>query len=114
MEKDILSKVIEVEREIQEKLREEKSRSIEWIESARKQAEEEIGGEEEQLDVCYKKAVDETVAEAEKQASEIVGDSILETEKLARISDEALKTILLKYIPRIVPSLSSEKGRESS
>jgi vacuolar-type H+-ATPase subunit H len=114
MENDILSKVIEVEREIQEKLREERIKSLEWLEKGKRQAEEEIAREEERLGDSYRKVLDDTVAEAEKHAAEIVQESTLKAEGLSRVSAEALADILLKYIPRILPEDLSEKSREPS
>jgi vacuolar-type H+-ATPase subunit H len=110
MEKNILSKVIEVEREIQERLREEKSKSLEWVERAKKEAEDELAKEEEGLKEYCRKTVDDTGAAAEKEAAELLRDSALHAEKLAAISDDVLTGIVLKYIQGIVPVDPSVSG----
>lgn len=110
MEKDILSRVIEVEREIQEKLREEKSKAMAWLEEVKKEAEEEIAREEERLKEYYEKTAADADAYAGKQAAELLRDSALEAERLAGISDETLTGMVLKYIPGILPADSSVAG----
>ncbi len=109
MEKDILSKVIEVEREIQEKLREEKSRTLEWIEEVREDAEKQFAKEEERLREHFQKAVDDTGASAGREAAELLKDSALQAERLAGLGDDVLTGIVRKYIRGIVPAASSEK-----
>ena len=111
MEKDILSKVIEVEREIQEKLRGEKSRSLEWIERARKEAKEELAAEEERLREYYEKAMDTIGAEAGKQADEVLRNSAVQAERLSGISDDTLRRILLRYLPGILPEEHAAAAR---
>ena len=111
MEKDILSRVIEVEKEIQEKLREEKGKSLEWLEGVKREAEEELAREEERLREYYQKTLDDTGAVAEKQAAELLRDSVLQAERLSGISDEILGRILLKYLPRILPEEYAAAGR---
>lgn len=119
MEKDILSKVLEVEREIQERLREEKSRSLEWSEGVRKEVEEELAREEKVLKDCYRKVLDDARLAAEKEAAELLRDSALQSERLTAIGDDALTGIVLKYVRRIVPAdpsacADSEKARGPS
>jgi hypothetical protein len=46
MEKDILSEVIEVEKEIQKCLEVEKAKSHDWLEKVKKESEEELVREE--------------------------------------------------------------------
>ncbi len=115
MEKDILSRVIEVEREIQEKLREEKRRTLEWIGEVKKEAEEQLAKEEERVKEFFRKTVDDTGAAAEREAAELLRDSALQGERLAGLGDDALTGVVLKYIWRIVPAdSSSEKGARPS
>jgi len=110
MEKDILSKVIEVEREIQERLREEKSKSLEWVERAKKEVEEELAREEEGLKEYCRKTVDDTGAAAEKEAAELLRGSACQAGRLAAISDDVLTGMVLRYIQGIVPVDPSVSG----
>lgn len=103
MEKDILGKVIEVEKEIQERLRLEKSKSKEWLEGVKREVEEEIAREEERLKGTYNKAVEDARADAEKNASEIFRDAATLAERCHQISDETLKQIIMRHIITILP-----------
>lgn len=117
MEKDILSKVIEVEKEIQERLKEEKKKSLEWLEGVKKESEETLASEEGRLKEFCREAIADTVAKAEAQGAEMVRDSALAAERLGRVNDEILSTILLKYIAAILPknvSAGSQRKTEES
>ena len=49
MDDDILSRVVEVEREVQQRLDVEKKMSLDWIEKVKKEAEERVIAEEKKL-----------------------------------------------------------------
>lgn len=102
MEHDILSRVLEVEKEIQEKLREEKARSLERIEKLRREAEEEIAREEERIKGWCREALGEARLAAEREAAELVRNSALQSGRLAALGDEVLSGIVLNYVRRIV------------
>lgn len=103
MEKDILSKVIGVEKEIQDVLDIEKRKSEEWLEGVKKEVEEEFLREEGTLKESLKKAEEDRVADARRKAAEILEDAKEHTERLAKISDETLKKIIIKHIIKILP-----------
>ena len=104
MEKDILSKVIEVEKEIQERLRDEKNKAHEWLEAAKKEIERDISLQEEQLRESYTKDREEAKAEAEREAARIVQDASTLAERYRRISDETLEKIVKRHMLKILPS----------
>jgi len=103
MEKDILAKIIEVEKGIQERLESEKIKASEWVEKVRKESETEISREEEKANESCKKNIDEAVADAESKAYEILKDASALAEKLGTISDEQLEKVVLKHIASILP-----------
>lgn len=116
MEKDILSKVIEVEKEIQERLREEKNKAHEWLEGVRKEIERDVSLQEEQLRDSYIKGKEDAKAEAEREAARIVEDAAALAERYRRISDEALEKIVMRHVLKILPShrtISSPDERSS-
>ena len=104
MEKDILSKVIEVEKEIQERLREEKNKAHEWLEGVREEIEKGLSLQEEQLRESYTRGKEGAKAEAEREAARIVQDAAILAERYRRISDAALEKIVKRHVVKILPS----------
>jgi vacuolar-type H+-ATPase subunit H len=102
-EKDILSKVIGVEKEIQERLMAEKERSLEWLEKVKKEAEEAVIAEERRLKESFEAAKSGSRAEAEKRAAEILRNAEAEAERISGISDESLGRIMMRHITVILP-----------
>ena len=103
MEKDILSRVIEVEKEIQERLRTEKERSVEWLEKVKREAEEAVAGDEERLRESFEDAKACSVADADKKAAEIMRKAAEEEKRISAISDGTLGRIIMKHLALILP-----------
>jgi len=103
MERDLLGKVLETEREIQAKIESEKKRCTEKLKKVAEEAEEGVLREE----AALREQLNESACKAEKTAEEKAAD-ILEAatqraERLRGLSDEALQRIILKYIDSILP-----------
>ncbi len=103
MEDDILSKIVEVEKEIQERLEIEKNKAHEWLEKVKKDAEKELITVEKELNESLNQELQDAKQHAEKKASEILLDAQTKVERLEKLSDEILKTVILKHIIRILP-----------
>ncbi len=103
MEKDILSQVIEAEKEIQRCLDREKIKSREWLESVQKECEEEYVREERSIRESLERSMTEAAAEAATQAEAIVSRAGFQTERLGQLPDETLSRIVKKQIGRILP-----------
>jgi len=107
MEKDVLSKVIEVEKEIQERLREEKNKAHEWLEGVKKEIERDIYLQEDQLRESYTRGREDAKAEAEKEATRIVQDAATLAERYRRMGDGTLEEIVMRHVVKILPSHST-------
>jgi vacuolar-type H+-ATPase subunit H len=107
MQKDILDKIIEVGKEIQEQLRLEKMKSEELLEKVRQEIEEELQSTEKRLEETYDKALNEAKMDAEKEALRIVEQSQSISERIQNIDDETLKRILLKHLKGIIIEVPS-------
>lgn len=103
MERDLLSKVLEAEREIQAKIESEKKRLEEKIEKARKEAEERVLQEEAVLREQLEKSVRKAEEIAKEKAANILEAAGRRAEYLRSLSDEALQRIVMKYIDSILP-----------
>ena len=103
METDILNSVIEAERQIQERLDEEKKKSRLRIEGARSEADDEIARQEKQLKQVSKKTAADAKAEIQKRSAEIIRHAESRAEANSCISDEALRAVVERHISRILP-----------
>ena len=103
MERDLLSKILDTEREIQAKIESEKKRCAEALLKARKEAEEKIVQEEAVLREQLEKSVRKAEEIAEKRAAEILEAAARRAENLRSLPDEVLQKIVMKYIDSILP-----------
>lgn len=104
MEKNILSKVVEVEREIQQRIEAEEINAKEWIEKVKKEVGDGIAREEAGLKEAFNIALKEARTVAERKASEIMSEVFSLEERLKAISDETLKEIIMRHITNILPA----------
>lgn len=107
MERDLLSKVLKAEKEIQAKIESEKKRCAEALLKARKEAEEKVVQEEAVLCEQSESSVQESEEIAEKRAAEILETAARRAESLRSLPDEALQKIVMKYIDSILPGGTS-------
>lgn len=103
MEKDILSEVIEVEKEIQKCLEVEKAKSHDWLEKVKKESEEELVREERTIKESLNKSIEFAKKEAELKAAEIVKQTEARAERLSKLNNDTLVGIVGKQIIRILP-----------
>jgi len=103
MQKDILSEVIDVEKEIQKGLDVEKEKSHDWLEKVKKETEEELVREEKNIKESLNKSIEIAKKEAELKAVEIVKQTEARAQRLAKLNDQALVDIVGKQITRILP-----------
>ncbi|MCL5023384.1 MAG: hypothetical protein M1497_08480 [Nitrospirae bacterium] len=102
-ERDILSRIIAFEKEVQERLRQEKSESLERLEEVRKATEEKIAREEELLKKTYGQKAEGIKDGPERKAAAIIRQSEAWAEGLGAISEETLMRIVMKHVARILP-----------
>jgi vacuolar-type H+-ATPase subunit H len=103
MQKDILSEVIEVEKEIQKCLEVEKEKSRDWLEKVKKESELELAREEKNIKESLNKSIEVAKKEAELKAAEIVKQTEARAERLAKLNDQTLVDIVGEQITRILP-----------
>jgi vacuolar-type H+-ATPase subunit H len=103
MQKDILSEVIEVEKEIQKCLEVEKEKSRDWLEKVKKESELELAREEKNIKESLNKSIEVAKKEAELNAAEIVKQTEARAERLAKLNDQTLVDIVGEQITRILP-----------
>jgi len=103
MDDDILSQVVEVEKEVQQRIEIEKKMSQEWLENAKSEAEEKVLIEEKELKKNVTDSISIARLNAEKKAEAIIRDANIEAERLEGLDDDILKNIIIKHIIKILP-----------
>lgn len=98
MERDILSEVISVEKDIQECIEAEKTKVRQWLEKVRREAEEELKKEKENIKASFGKVVEEAKSDAERKASLIIQEASEKAGRLARLNDQILSDIVMKQL----------------
>jgi vacuolar-type H+-ATPase subunit H len=103
MERDILSQVIEAEKEIQQCLELEKIKVREWLEHVKKESEEEFIREDKKIRESLEKSIAEATKEAEAEAAGVVSKATTEAERLEQLKPDTLSKIITKQIEKILP-----------
>jgi hypothetical protein len=103
MEKDVLSQVIDAEKEIQKCLEAEKVQVREWIDSVRKESEETFLREQQRIGESLERSVAATAAQAEATADEVVRTAAAAAERLGQLGPETLRALLARRISVILP-----------
>ena len=106
MENDILSKIIEVERDIQERLVAEERNAGTMLCSLRQDLEEEARREEESLAAARREAESSARGEAQERAAAIVKRATIRAEQWAGLDEGTLERCIMGHLVRILPGES--------
>jgi cell division septum initiation protein DivIVA len=103
MEKDVLSAILEVEREIQERLVAEQRSAWTMLDRLRQELEAEAGREEERLAAARLSAESAARGKAQEQAALIASRASADADRLAGLDDGALEPCIMRHLVRIIP-----------
>ena len=106
MEKDILTKIIEAERDIQERLIAEERSAGTMLCDLRQNLEEEARREEERLAAARREAESAARAEVQARAAALVQRATARAEQLAGLDDRTLEGCIMGHLVRILPGKS--------
>jgi vacuolar-type H+-ATPase subunit H len=96
--KDLVSLIIEAEREIADNFRKEKSRIERWVEEKKKEINEELALREGNLEKETMEIGENIKRDAQKKAEELLEKARNEACRLRDMREDVLKEIVLKYI----------------
>ena len=105
MDKDIINDIIKVEKEIEDKIENEKRNVEKWLNEIRLKAEEDILSEEQKNMQLLEQRVEAAKKEAKDRASLLINKAIIYTKNLDSVDDRVLKEMLVKHISKILPPL---------
>jgi hypothetical protein len=94
-----LKGVVEVEKEIRQRLTIEQKKVQEWLEEVKKEAEREVLANKSDVQENLSRVVDEARIRAER----ITGEARAYAEKLEGLGEDVLKKIVVRHLSRILP-----------
>lgn len=100
--KDVLSLIVDAEKEINETLRREKHRLEEWVTKEKKRIDAEIAEKRAGLEEEAKILVGSIKKKAEEEASLLISQAKEFACRIEGLDDEKLKEIVGKYLERVV------------
>jgi len=103
MEDDILSEVIEVEKELQRCLELERGKARERLEKIRIEAEQELASSEQEIQKSLRTSYEKTLEEARSKAASMVHDAEAKADQLAKLEDGRLINSIMKQLNGILP-----------
>jgi len=103
MDNNILSEVIEVEREIQKCLEIEQTKARDWLDKVKKECEAEVLKEEAQIKDSLAAAENLARKEAEESAAASVRDAAALVEHMDHLDRVVLQAVVEKHIRTILP-----------
>lgn len=103
MEKDVLSQVIDAEKEIQKCLEAEKQKVREWIEGVKKESEDDFFLEQQKIKESLERSIAEAARQAEAATEEVVRAATAAAERLGRLGPGELRALVARRIAVILP-----------
>lgn len=103
MNNDLLREIIDVEKELQRALDQEKERARVWLEARKKELEEERAGKERELRTSFQTSREEIRREAESKAADAVKREERAADRISSLTTERLTRIVENHIHGILP-----------
>lgn len=103
MKENLLSAVVEVEKELARSLETENIRAKEMLDNLRQDSEQKISEEEKRLQEALNQAITSSDIRAEERAASIMEKADATASRLERTGDDVLKGIIRKHLTRILP-----------
>lgn len=102
-EKDILSTIVALEREIEERLVAEERRSGQFLCELKQQIDHESVREEERLKAALQQTVAAAEEEARERAADIVHGAAARAGRLTALDEGELERFIMRHLVRLVP-----------
>ncbi|MFN3481096.1 MAG: hypothetical protein ACK415_12040 [Thermodesulfovibrionales bacterium] len=103
MEDSGISRIVAIEKEIQERIEEERKRAEQWLEEVKRKAEGDLVRIEEEVKRIYNERLSLLEKEIRNNACNIIEEAMRWHQWVNNLGDDKLKTVLLKFIMMIIP-----------
>ena len=109
MERDVVQRVLDVEKEIHQALAEEKRKAEEWVESVRKACEDEISAIKVRQEKDFRFALENARTEARERAEELTAKATARAHALEHISQDLIRRTVLRHLTSILPGENDDR-----
>lgn len=99
----MLREIVEVEKEIQQSIDHTKASMREWLDSCKKEIEEELARKEKEVLASFEQARADTMRHAANRASDLVTEAEKETDRMKHLKNETLSGIVMNHLHKILP-----------
>ncbi len=103
MENNILREIIEVEKEIQQSTDYAKASMREWLDSCKKEIEEELARKEKEILASFEQARADMMRDAANRASGLVTEAEQQADRMKHLKNETLSGIVMNHLHKILP-----------
>jgi vacuolar-type H+-ATPase subunit H len=103
MENNILREIIGVEKEIQQSIEQAKEMSCAWLENRKKEIDERLTKEEEEMAASFERLRQKAATEARSRADDVIKQAELQADRIVRFKNETLARIVADHIHTILP-----------
>ncbi len=103
MENNILREIVEVEKEIQQSIDRAKASASEWLDSCKKEIEEELARKEKEVLASFEQARSDTMRNAANRASDLVAETEKQADRMKHLKNETLSDIVMNHLHKILP-----------
>jgi vacuolar-type H+-ATPase subunit H len=104
MDSDLLVRIIAAEKEIHKCLEDEKVEAREWLESVRRDAEEDFGRKMAKIRESSGKSVEAAKKEAVHRAALIISTADAWARRIEKVDDDTLRRIIMRHLHKILPA----------
>ena len=103
MEKDLLQRVIDTEREIVEAVAAEKKRAAEWLASIEQSCADRIAEEQQRSEELFRQALAQLIVQQNRAVSADTDGLEEQYGKLDNLPEETIRAVVLRYVQKILP-----------
>lgn len=100
-----ITKIVTIEKEIQEKIEAEKLKAEQWLEGIKKKTVEDLVRIEEEVKRTYNERLSLLEKEIRNNARNIIEEAVRWHQWVINLKEDELKAVLLKFITRIIPEV---------
>jgi len=103
MERDLLQRVIDTEREIVEAVAAEKKRAAEWLASVQQSCADRIAEERQRSEEVFHQALAQFIARQNREISAYIDRLENQCERIDNLSDETIRAAVFRHVKKIIP-----------
>jgi len=103
MEKDLLQRVIDTERDISKSVASEKEKAAAWLESVQQSCTERVAEERQRFDRLFHQELEQFAVKKKQEIEAYITSIENDTEALDRLPEQMFKEVVLKHLQQILP-----------